>query len=203
MADAEVCEARQSDLPSLTTIVPRSFHPVNAYIKQALPDTPKLRDYWFRIFEDERKDTSCHVLIALDPNTDNEIGILTLRLLGPDEGGAGFWTMYPYTDDHDHEKTKSMVDCMVEARERLMMGRSHYLIELFGADHAYKGRGIGTKLLARACEIADQHGHDIFVQANASARDFYARLSFQCEGEAVMPGEAKYTEYIMVRRYKN
>ena len=202
MSGITVCEARRSDLSSLSTIVARSFHPVNPYIKQAFPDTPKLREWWSRIFEDEMRNDSCRVLIALDSNTDIIVGILTLRLLGPDDRGAGFWTAYPSTEDHDHEKTTSMIEVMVEARERLMFGRPHYLIELFGADHGHKGRGVGTKLLARACEIADQAGHDVFVQANASAMGFYTRLSFECEGEAVMPGEAKYSEYMMVRRYK-
>lgn len=202
MADISVSEARQSDLDSLTTIVTRSFHPVNPYIKRALPDTPELRAWWSRIFEDEMREESCHVLVALDSKTNKDIGVLTLRLLAPNDKGAGFWTMYPLTQDHEWEKYRSMVDGMVEARERLMLGRPHYLIELFGVDNAFKGRGVGTKLLARACEIGDEAGHDTFVQSNASARDFYMRLGFSCDGEAVMPGEPKYIEYMMIRRCK-
>ena len=201
MANITVTEARQSDLDSLTTIVPRSFHPVNSYIKKALPDTPKLREWWSRIFKDEMKDDNCHVLVAIDSETDKTIGILTLRLLGPDDKGAGFWTNADLTEHHNNEMYRSMVDAMVEARERLMLGRSHYLIELFGADHECKGKGVGTKLLKRACEIADGDGYDVFVQANASAKDFYRKLGFGCVNESVMPGEVEYVEYMMVRRH--
>lgn len=82
-----------------------------------------------------------------------------------------------------------------------MLGRPHFLIELFGAEHGWQGKGVGTKLLKRACDIADEKGHDVFVQANGGARGFYERLGFRCEAEVVMPGEAKYMECMMVRRY--
>ena len=85
----------------------------------------------------------------------------------------------------------------------MLIGKPNFLIELFGAEHGWKGKGVGTKLLKRACEIADEKGHDVFVQANGSARGFYERQGFRCEAEVVMPGEAKYMEYMLVRRYAN
>jgi ribosomal protein S18 acetylase RimI-like enzyme len=81
-----------------------------------------------------------------------------------------------------------------------MGGRSHYLIELFGTDHAYKGCGVGSKMLKKACDIADETGDDIFVQANASAIGFYEKFGFKSEGEVLMPGEDEYLETFMVRR---
>lgn len=194
-------EARASDLPSLATIVPRSFHAVNPYIKSALPDTPALRSWWISVFTEEQKDPSSHLLVALDTATDQDIGILAMRLLAANERGAGFWTTHQWSEDHDPEKCKAMIDSMVEHRERLMLGRDHYLIELFGTEHEYKGTGVGTKLLARACEIADGDKVDMFVQANASATGFYARLGFTPEGEAMMPG-GEYKEYMMVRQFR-
>ena len=196
----KVIEARKFDIDSLTTIVPRSFHPVNPYIKQALPDTPLVRKWWAQVFEYERNEPNCHVLVALDPATDKDIGILLLRLMGAHEEGAGVWTNYELSEDHDEVMYSSMVNSMVEHRERTMLGRPHYLIELFGVDHAWKGRSVGTKLLARACEIADRDGYDVFVQSNASAKAFYARLGFNAEGEVMMPGEHQYREYMLVRR---
>lgn len=196
-----VIEARPSDIISLTTIVARSFHPVNPYIKKTLPDTPGVRQWWSQIFSEESNDPSCHLLTAIDTSTDKDIGVLTLRLLGPDDRGVGFWTIYDWPPDFEHDMCKAMIDSMLENREKLMMGRPHYLIELFGAEQQWKGYGVGKKLLSRACEIADANEHDIFVQANGSAKGFYEQLGFRCEGEATMPGERKYMEYMMVRRY--
>lgn len=206
-ADGEVTviEARPSDVESLTTILPRSFHPVNPYIKKTLPDTPSVREWWSRLFLNEIEDPACNVLIALDPATGKDIGILNLRLLGPEERGVGLWTdpTFELSPDIDREMLQAMVDSMIEWREKLMMGKPNFLIELFGAEHGWKGKGVGTKLLRRAVEIADQRGYDVFVQANGSAKGFYERVGFKCEAEVVMPGEAKYSEFMMVRRYEN
>lgn len=53
-----------SDLPSLTTIVPRAFHPRNAYIKKCHPDTPAVRAWWWKIFAEEIAEPDCYVLVA-------------------------------------------------------------------------------------------------------------------------------------------
>lgn len=198
----QVIGARKSDIKSLTTIVPRAFHPINPYVKKALPDTPLLRAYWAHIFKEEIDDISCHPLIAADPTTDEVIGVLTLRLCGPDYHGSGFWTDYAWTSDHDAEMWRPAIDGMVEYIEKLMRGRSFYLLELFGADYAYKGKGVGSKLLQKACDIADAAGLEIFVQANGSAKGFYQKFGFRLEAEKIMPGDIEYAEYMMIRQSK-
>ena len=201
MGDIFITEARQSDLGSLTTSFPRSFHPVNTYQRVAQPDTPKIRAWWYQVFEDEIKDDNCHPIVAIDPSTGKDVGVLTLRRFKADGKGSGFWSMYPLTDDHNKAMCDAFIVVMAEWREELMGGRSHYLVELFGTDHAYKGRGVGSKMLKRACEIADETGDDVFVQANESAIGFYEKFGFKNEGEVLMPGEVKYLETLMVRRY--
>ena len=193
-----VVEAKLTDVESLTTIVPRSFHPVNPYIKKALPDTAAMRQWWSKIFIDAISDPKCKVMTAIDPKNSNVIGVLNLRLMGAQDKGSGLW-MYDLTDDHDKIAYPPMIAGMTEHRERTMLGTAHFLIELFGVDDAYKGRQIGRKLLTRACEIADEAGYEIFVQANANARAFYGKLGFEERGKSVMPGEMEYVEYMLVR----
>ena len=202
MAEIYITEARPSDLESLSTILFRSFHPVNPYQRKAQPNTPKVQDWYRRMFEDEIHNKSCHPIVAIDSTTDKDVGALTLRRMEPGEKGAGFWTIYHLTDDHSKDMCKAFIDVMVEWREKLMGDRQHYLLEFFGTDHAFKGRGIGSKLLKRACEIADETGGDIFVQANRGAIGLYEKFRFSNEGELVMPGEEKYLETFMVRRCK-
>ena len=196
-----VVEARPTDLDSLATIVPRSFHPANPYIEKTLPDTPDVRRWWCNVFALEIEDPTCHLLTAIDSSSDKDIGLLALRLLSSDARDVGFWTMYDWPADFERDMFKAMIDSMTEYREKLMMGKPHYLIELFGADHEWKGFGVGKKLLSRVCEIVDAEGHDVFVQANGSAKSFYEQFGFKCEAEAAMPGEREYVEYMMVRRY--
>lgn len=198
-----ISEAEESDLDSLTTIVPRAFHPVNPYIKRALPDTPSVRAWWKEIFTSEINDRTCHVLVARNPqvNTESIVGVLTLRLMHAEDRGAGFWTLHHPAPDIDQGLFTEMIAGMLEYRTKLITGKPSYLLELFGVDHAWKGHKMGIKLLARAGEIADGSGHDIFVQANAGAKSFYEKLGFVCEAKVPIGEDGSYVEYMLVRRY--
>jgi hypothetical protein len=59
------------------------------------------------------------------------------------------------------------------------------------------GRGFGTRLLARACEIADQEKLCVFVQANEFAESFYRKFGFKTEQKLEMPGGL--TECFLIR----
>lgn len=65
-----------SDLPSLTTIVPRAFHPRNAYIKKCHPDTPAVRAWWWKIFAEEIAEPDCYVLVAAIGDDDADGNLL-------------------------------------------------------------------------------------------------------------------------------
>lgn len=80
----QIRPAIPSDLPSLTTIVPRAFHPRNAYIKKCHPDTPAVRAWWWKIFAEEIAEPDCYVLVAAIGDDDD--GNL---LEGGGEGGEG------------------------------------------------------------------------------------------------------------------
>lgn len=80
----QIRPAIPSDLPSLTTIVPRAFHPRNAYIKKCHPDTPAVRAWWWKIFAEEIAEPDCYVLVAAIGDDDDDDGNL---LEG--EGGDG------------------------------------------------------------------------------------------------------------------
>ena len=201
-AALKVVEAHQSNVESLSTIFARSFHPVNAFMRRVIPDTVLMRQWWMQLFTAELQDPACKVLTVLEPETGVAIGILLLRLHGPQETGSGIWTMCDVTEDHDRESYNHMIDGMTEHRERTMLGKPHFLLELFGVDHAYKGKGIGHKLLAHACAIADTADHETFVQANASAKEFYISHGFEEKGENVIKGKPDYVESMLVRPRK-
>lgn len=68
----QIRPAIPSDLPSLTTIVPRAFHPRNAYIKKCHPDTPAVRAWWWKIFAEEIAEPDCYVLVAAIGDDDDD-----------------------------------------------------------------------------------------------------------------------------------
>lgn len=72
----QIRPAIPSDLPSLTTIVPRAFHPRNAYIKKCHPDTPAVRAWWWKIFAEEIAEPDCYVLVAAIGDDDDDGNLL-------------------------------------------------------------------------------------------------------------------------------
>ncbi|KAF2170344.1 hypothetical protein M409DRAFT_64118 [Zasmidium cellare ATCC 36951] len=201
-------EALPQHVSSLSTIHVRSFHPTNAFHRKVFPDTPLVQNWWSNIFSSEIQDPTAHVLIALDTQATDPalqvIGVICMRLMDPSVPGAGMWSMYPLTTDHDAEEFQPSVEFMAEWREKLF-GREqqwHYLLEYAGVDHARKGTGVGRRLLERACEIADAKGYPVFVEGNHFAVGWYQKCGFEERGRKVMPGKEAYKQHVLVRPVK-
>lgn len=198
-------EAQLSHVPSLSTMDIRAFHPANAYHRQVFPNTPSVLEWWSKIFTEEIKDPSAHVLIALDKNASdpaNEVvGVINMRLMDPEVKSAGVWTMYEYVPDIDLAEFQPSIDVMTSWREKLF-GESkqwHYLLEFVGVDHAYKGTGLGKRILERACEIADEKGYPVFVEGNQYALGFYQRCGFEEKGSSLMGSKEAYRQHVLIR----
>lgn len=193
--------ATSANLPSLETIVPRAFHPTNPYITKLFPDTPNVRSWWTQIFSSKiASPETSHLLTVTSPSDPaTALGVLSMQLFAPTEQGAGFYSTFFPTSDHDVEDYEAVATNLAAARESYMSGKAHLVIELFGVDHAAKGLGLGKLLLGRACEIADVEELPIFVMANASAQGIYPKVGFELQDVKVMPGELKYEEYMLVR----
>ncbi|EMC99289.1 hypothetical protein BAUCODRAFT_52791, partial [Baudoinia panamericana UAMH 10762] len=187
------------DVTSLSTLVARSFHPVNPYIRKCFPDTPAMRRWWRGNFNEQIARPTCHVLIAKDRMSGESLGVLCLRLMNPFDPEPGIFTVDNLTPDHDVEAYRPMIESMSHYNKRLMHGKVHFMVELFGVDYAYKGRHIGTRLFQQACAISDAAGYETFVQANANARSFYLKQGFEVKDMTVMPGKDEYEEYFLVR----
>ncbi|EME87105.1 uncharacterized protein MYCFIDRAFT_29868 [Pseudocercospora fijiensis CIRAD86] len=203
----KILEATPTHIPSCTTILPRSFHSQNAFVRKCFPDTPLVRTWWTKIFLEEIASDNCHVFIAVDGNdtpSTKVLGILCMRLLDADDDSAGFYSLYPFTPDHDAEMFRPAMDAMVEGRRKVFFGtgKRHWLIELLGVDEGYQGMGVGRRLMEKGFEIADFRGEDVFVEANAGAVGMYIKMGFESQGSVVMPGEMRYEEFMLVRRRK-
>lgn len=196
--DILIREATPDLVPSLTTIVPRAFHPTNEFHRKVFPNTEANRQWWTRAFTDEIQSPNCNVLTAVDSNaSEPAIGLLCLRLLAASEATQGFWHFYSLSPDHD---ASLFVPAMETMKLLPGVGTERFLLELFGVDHAYKGTGIGRKLLEKACEIADDKGVAIYVEANHHALKFYEKFGFVEAGERVKMEGMDYYLHLLVRR---
>ncbi|KXS97771.1 hypothetical protein AC579_8823 [Pseudocercospora musae] len=200
-----IIEATPNHVHSCSTMMPRAFHANNDYVRQCFPDTPLVGSWWAKIFLDEVASEDCRVLVAVDENdspSTKVLGILCMRLLGADDVSAGCYSLYPFTPDHNLDMFKPAMHAMIDGWRKVFSGtgKKHWLIELFGVDHEFKGMGLGRRLLEKCFEIADQRREDVFVEANASAAGIYVKMGFESQGTVVMPGDMRYEECMLVRR---
>ncbi len=197
MPDTSGWEAEARDLPSIGTLHARAFHPKSEFHRKTFPSS--IAPWWEEKYALDINDPSCYVLKVSSPESPTTIlGLLCLRKFETDERGAGSWLSCPPPPEVDREIYDTMVQSMIDYREKLMHGRAHFGVDHFGVDAEYQGRGLGTSLLSRACEIADREGLDMFVEANANAESFYQRFGFETEHKQEMPGGI--TESFLVRR---
>jgi ribosomal protein S18 acetylase RimI-like enzyme len=185
------------DLPSLGTINARAFHPRSEWHREVFPLSAA--PWWEEKFTLDINDPTYRLLKISPPDTPSKVaGIICLRKYKAGERGAGGWSNFPPPPKADNEAFKAVVQSMVDYRERFMIGQDHMVVDHFGVDAEYQGSGLGSKLLARACELADEEKLDMFVEANELAESFYQRFGFKTEGKEKMPGGM--TECFLIRR---
>jgi GNAT superfamily N-acetyltransferase len=163
-----------------------------------------MREWWASVFTSEVRDLECQLLVACshhnDQNTHQVAGALSIRRMTALQRGAGLWSMFPFTEDHDLENLLPLSSAMTQHRERMMFGRTHYLLEVFGVCQKAKGLGLGRILIEAACKIADAEGLDMFVQSNAVTEPFYCKFGFVRDCKVCVKGKTDYIEYMLVRK---
>lgn len=186
---ATVRRARSADLESLGTLHARAFHKISPWHAKTFPDTEIVRKWWRDRYAQDIADDGCHILVVTETPSSNEVaGVCCLRYIQADERGAGRWTTYAPSEHHPAEQYRAMVASMAENREKLMLGRQHFLLEHLGVDLAYQRSGFGTLLIDQACSLSREKSCDIFVQANEFAAPFYKKHNFTLHGSFEMPG---------------
>ncbi|KAI0471682.1 hypothetical protein GGR56DRAFT_85004 [Xylariaceae sp. FL0804] len=193
-------EAAPGDVASMATIVPRAYAPdarLNTLFPDT-PAVRRWWEQTYKAAIVDHH-PACRLLVAVVRNSDGDgdgkdlvVGVLTMHLLtrrrpdaSPDSsvppeadtdaavsgGGAtsGVIFLVPLTPDHDPALEPAR-ESMLRIREETMGTQAHYLIELLGVDSAYAGRGIGRRLVRRACDVADAAGAAIFLQTSQARR---------------------------------
>lgn len=196
MSDTSAWKVEADDLPSLGTLHARAFHPKSEWHRSVLPSS--IAPWWEKKYALDINDPKYRLLkIASSESSTIILGLLCLRKYGAEEMGAGRWSSLQPPPEVDKAAYDAMIKSMIEYRERFMLGRAHFCLDHFGVDAEYQGRGLGTKLMAKACEIADGEKLDIFVEANEFAESFYHKFGFRTEQKLEMPGGL--TECILIR----
>jgi ribosomal protein S18 acetylase RimI-like enzyme len=136
-------------------------------------------NWWITRYTHNISDPTCLVLAATSTTSPHNIlAVIVLKKYDAQTKGAGTWTFFPRCEDQPKEAYEDMLRSMIQGRERFMLGKPHYHIEHFAVDHAVQRLGVGKKLIAKAFEIVDEEGVEVFVQTNEFAAAFYERVGF-------------------------
>jgi len=63
----------------------------------------------------------------------------------------------------------------------------------------YQGRGIGSKLLAEICRLADKDSQDVYLESSPSGTKLYSNAGFESVGEIDLL-EGRYVLACMLRK---
>lgn len=126
----KLSEADDADIPGLTKVFPRAFHPISPFMAKAIPDTPLVQQWWSEVHATAIADQGVTLLKVVDPADNEIIAFARWRLpcKGPvKEGfGSGSWSLTPLTEDHGKKLCEPMIAVMAEERPKVMQARPHY-----------------------------------------------------------------------------
>ena len=197
-------QQRKSDFPSLANVFYQSFHPVSAYMRQAIPDTPLVRDHWEKTNAYSLQDPEVGLMVVADKSTQPEHVIALCRFRAPSSQtskleyfDAGTWSRIPLTTDHDAKLFNDLFNFIILCQKKVMTGKKYYMAELLATSHEYKGSGAGRQLVEWVCSEADKERMPIFVGTNRDIVKFYEKFGFDVVETLAMPNG--YEEFVMVR----
>jgi ribosomal protein S18 acetylase RimI-like enzyme len=178
-------QATAQDIPSLTTIIPRSYDPDSLLIKLFPPESPLIKEWWSQVYAAAISSPSFHIFVSHAPDSPNTVaGVLTLQFYDPQDPASspgGLCTLAPLTEDHDQILIEALASQATE-RNAQAKGQPNFVIDLVAVDREYQGQGIGRELIWRACETADEKGASIFLETT-KARKYYLKLAMGFESD--------------------
>jgi hypothetical protein len=126
----ELCVSKFTDVPALSSIFSKSFHPVSSFMKQAIPGTLQISQWWSEVNTLALNDSEFRIMKVVDKAADRRIAAYArwrlpagMRSMAVDAGG---WSAMPLTPYHDEALCYAFITFMAEQRRTLMQDRPHY-----------------------------------------------------------------------------
>jgi hypothetical protein len=136
----ELCDSKFTDVPALSSVFSKSFHPVSSFMKQAIPDTLQILQWWSEVNTLALNDPEFRIMKIVDTAADRRIVAYArwrlpaaVRSMAVDAGG---WSAIPLTAYHDEVLCNAFINFMAEQRGTLMQDRPHYCKSLVHSCHS-------------------------------------------------------------------
>ncbi|KAL4975998.1 acyl-CoA N-acyltransferase [Aspergillus desertorum] len=189
------------DIPALTTIWFAAFN--DSAIGQLFPDTPGVRAWLTAANQCDLNSKPFQKYVKIvDSSARDERGQKYERIVAyakwdlatPEERGR----RYPlWHGDMPAGQCDEFFEREERERERVMGRIRHYYLDTLVVHPEYQRRGVGSMLLRWGCNLADEAGVALYVDASRAGAPLYERFGFvdQSDGES---GEREIAS--MVRR---
>ncbi|KAJ5591692.1 uncharacterized protein N7459_002061 [Penicillium hispanicum] len=175
MAPLTVQPVTPDDVPALSQLWYTAFSiPVNL---RMFPNTPGLRTWWD---EANRRDllhnSLRRYLKVVDPAAPGLMVAYAKWDLDPSASGERF---PPWHGESDHEACEHLFTVLEEERKRFLAGRKHYYLDMLVTHPDYRGQGAASMLIQWGCDLADQNGVLVYLDAHEDAASLYQSFGFK------------------------
>ncbi|KAL4994035.1 acyl-CoA N-acyltransferase [Aspergillus recurvatus] len=191
------------DIPALTTIWFAAF--TDPAIRQLFPDTPGVRawltaankhDLHSKPFQKYVKVVDTSAQDEYSRKCERIVAYAKWDLSSPEARGE----RYPgWHRDMPASECEEFFGREERERGRVMGGTRHYYLDTLATHPDYQRRGAGSMLLQWGCELADEAGVALYVDASRAGAPLYERFGFVDESGGDS-GEGKIAS--MVRRVR-
>ncbi|RMJ01506.1 hypothetical protein CDV36_015752 [Fusarium kuroshium] len=185
--------AALDDIPALTELWYAGF--TDPGVRYLWPDTPGVRRWW----DDANRQGLAnkayqHYMKVIDTNSKDRQGRpLTVAfakwdMATQEERGP----RYPaWNQDMPLQAIESFIQSLEISRQQVMSRKTkHYYLDTLVTHPEYRRRGAGSMLMRWGCDLADENGVEVYVDASRDGSFLYRKFGFveqSLEGE-VVPG---------------
>ncbi|KAF9894808.1 hypothetical protein FE257_004429 [Aspergillus nanangensis] len=186
MASIQVLPATPEDVSSLTHVILSAFS--TPHDREMFPDTPGIHAWWDEFNRhDLLHKPGVRYVKAVDMSLPGSIMACAKWDFQPENRGNRF---PPWHEDSNQSECGAFFGECDAARQAVMKDRKHYFLDILVTDPDHRRRGAATLLLRWGCDMADQAGMPIYLDATESGAPVYQKHDFVIQPVSIpLPGD--------------
>ncbi|KAF1991131.1 acyl-CoA N-acyltransferase [Aulographum hederae CBS 113979] len=177
----QVVPATPSDVPALMDIYFSAFQ--NLMAVTAFPDIPSVRTWWTKMIDEEILDPTALFLKVVDGEDGAEDGLSEIVAWGkwnkPVQGKEEDEPLPPWPEGGDEDVANRFFEQAGKKHKQVMGQRPHWYLELLATSPEHQGKGAGSMLLKHAANLADESGHETYLESSPEGVSIYHRNGFE------------------------
>ncbi|GKZ29890.1 hypothetical protein AbraIFM66950_006851 [Aspergillus brasiliensis] len=144
------------------------------------PDTPGVRQWWESAIRDDMLNKPREkYLKVMDSQTGRIAAYAKWSLETSQERGPRFPPWHPDMDARGNEEFFQQLE---DARDRLVVGRKNFYLDMLATHTDYRRMGAARLLLEWGCRAADRENALVYIDSSEDGKPIYERFGFVAGG---------------------